>query len=143
MSKMTKTYDHSLLLHDDAAITASAAGSVGGVARVINLGTGNVFGDIIVDVSALDVDTGNEIVTIGVQLSSKSNFADDIYQVASLAIGDAAAIAGDVDMTTGRYVIPFNNFIANSVTKQYLRLYFTVGGTVAGFDCVAYLAIKS
>ena len=143
MSKMTKTYDHSLLLHDDAAITASAAGSVGGVARVINLGTGNVFGDIIVDVSALDVDTGNEIVTIGVQLSSKSNFADDIYQVASLAIGDAAAIVGDVDMTTGRYVIPFNNFIANSVTKQYLRLYFTVGGTVAGFDCVAYLSLKA
>jgi hypothetical protein len=140
---ITKTYDHALLLHDDAAITASAAGSVAGVARVLDLGAGKVFGDIIVDVSALDVDTGNEIVTIGVQLSSKSNFADDIYQVASLAIGDAAAIVGDVDMTTGRYVIPFNNLIKDATVKRYLRLYFTVGGTVAGFDCVGYLAIKS
>lgn len=143
MGKMNKTYDHSLLLHDGDAITASAAGNVSGVARILDLGAGNVFGDIIVDVSALDVDTGNEIVTIGVQISNKSNFADDIYQVASLAIGDAAALVGDTDMTTGRYVIPFNNFIKEGITKRYLRLYFTVGGTVAGFDCVAYLAVKA
>lgn len=140
---ITKTYDHSLLLHDGDAITASAAGSVGGVAKILDLGSGNVFGDIIVDVSELDVDTGNEIVTIGVQVSSSATFASDNYQIASLAIGDAAVLAGDTDMTTGRYVIPFNNLIKNGTAKRYLRLYFTIAGTVGGFDCVAYLAVKS
>lgn len=140
---ITKTYDHSLLLHDGDAITASAAGNVGGVAKILDLGAGNVFGDIIVDVSELDVDTGNEIVTIGVQVSSSATFASDNYQIASLAIGDAVVLTGDTDMTTGRYVIPFNNLIKNGTAKRYLRLYFTIVGLGGGFDCVAYLAVKS
>lgn len=142
MSRNKRTYDHALLLGDGGSITASAAAEVGGTARVLDLGAGQCYGDIIVDVSELDVDTGNEIVTIGVQISSSATFASDIYQVASLAIGDAAALAGDVDMTTGRYVIPFNNMIADDVVKRYLRIYYTIAGTVAGFDATAYLALR-
>jgi len=142
MAGITKTYDHSLLLHDGGAITSSAAGEVGGSARVLDLGAGKVEGDIIVDVTELDVDSNNEIVTIGVQISDTANFGSAFYQVASLAVGDASPLAGDTDMTTGRYVIPFNNMIANGVTKRYLRLYFTVAGTVAGFNCTAYLALR-
>lgn len=143
MAGITKTYDHALLLADGGSITASAAGEVGGVARILDLGAGKVFGDIVVDVSELDVDSGNEIVTIGVQISSSATFASDYYQVASLAIGDAAAIVGDVDMTTGRYVVPFNNMIKDGTTKRYLRIYYTIAGTVAGFDATAYLALKA
>lgn len=143
MSNVTKTFDYNLLLHDGDAITASAAGNISGTAKIADLGAGIVYGDIIVDVSALDVDTGNEIVTIGVQVSSSATFASDVYQLASLAIGDAAALTGDTDMTTGRYVIPFNNLIKNGTAKRYLRIYFTIAGTVASFDCVAYLSMRS
>lgn len=143
MAGITKTYDHSLLLHDGASISASAAGNVATVARILDLGAGKVYGDIIVDVTELDVDSNNEIVTIGVQISDSATFASAFYQVASLALGDATPLAGDTDMTTGRYVIPFNNMIADGVTKRYLRLYFTVAGTVAGFDCTAYLSLKA
>jgi len=142
MSNITKTYDHALLLDDGGSITASEAGEVGGVARILNLGEGFVGGDIIVDVSTLDVDTGNEVVTLGVQVSSEDDFASDYYQVASLVIGDATAISGDTDMTTGRYVIPFNNIIKNNTAKQYLRMYWTIAGTVAGFAATAYLSKK-
>lgn len=143
MASITKTYDHALLLSDGGSITSSAAGEVGGVAQIVDLGAGKVFGDIIIDVSELDVDTGNEIVTIGAQISSSSSFASDYYQVASISIGDAAAIPGDVDMTTGRYVLPFNNMIKDGTTKRYLRIYYTIGGTVAGFDATAYLSLKA
>ena len=142
MGNITKTYDHSLLLNDGGSITASAAALVDSAAKVLDLGLGLVEGDIMVDVSELDVDSNNEIVTIGVQISDSATFASGIYQVASLALGDASPLAGDTDMTTGRYVIPFNNLIGNGVTKRYLRLYFTIAGTVAGFDCTAYLAKK-
>jgi hypothetical protein len=142
--RRTRTYDDALVLHEYAtAITASAGGSDAAHAAIVaNLGNGFVEGDIIVDVSELDVDTGNEIVTIGVQISDDDDFSATYYQVASLAIGDAAVIAGDTDMTTGRYIIPFNNLIKDGQAMKYLRLYFTIAGTVAGFKCVAYLTKK-
>ena len=62
--------------------------------------------------------------------------------MASLQIGDAAALAGDTDMTTGRYVIPFNNLIKDGTTKRYMRMYWTIAGTVADFSASAYLALK-
>lgn len=142
MSRNKRTYDHSLLLADSGSITASAAALVGGSAKVVDLGSGQCYGDIVLDVTELDVDSNNEIVTVGVQLSDSATFASGIYQVASLALGDASPLAGDTDMTTGRYIIPFNNMIADDVTKRYLRIYYTIAGTVAGFTATAYLALR-
>lgn len=142
MAGITKTFDYSLYLDDGGSITASAAGEIGGTDKILDLGAGLVEGSVIVDVTELDVDTGNELVTLGVQISSSSTFASDYYQVASLQIGDAAALAGDTDMTTGRYVIPFNNLIKDGTTKRYMRMYWTIAGTVAGFSATAYLALK-
>lgn len=143
MAGVTKTYDHSLLLDDGGSITSSEAGEVAGSARILDLGAGYVYGDIIIDVTELDVDSSNEIITMGVQISSSATFASDYYQVASLAIGHATALVGDTNMTTGRYVVPFNNMIKDGTAKRYLRMYWTVGGTVAGFAATAYLSLKS
>lgn len=142
MAGITKTFDYSLYLDDGGAITASAAGEIGGTDKILDLGAGLVEGSVIVDVTVLDVDTGNELVTLGVQISSSATFASDYYQVASLQIGDAAVLAGDTDMTTGRYVIPFNNLIKDGTTKRYMRMYWTIAGTVADFSASAYLALK-
>jgi hypothetical protein len=150
--RVTRTYDDKLILNEyGTAITSSAAGSdTANTALIVDLAAGTagsdtsglVEGDIIVDVLTMDVDSGNEMVTIGVQLSNSATFASSYYQVSSLAVGDAAALVGDVDMTTGRYVIPFNNLIKDGTTLRYLRLYFTVAGTVSGFKCLAYLALR-
>lgn len=150
--RISKTYDDSLKLHEyGTALTASAAGSdEDDTAIILDLSTGTastsnagiVEGDIVVDVSTLDVDTGNEVITIGVQLSDSATFASGTYQVASLAIGDAAALTGDTDMTTGRYFIPFNNLIKDGTPMRYVRVYFTIAGTVSGFLCNAYLSLR-
>jgi hypothetical protein len=143
MSRVTKTYDDLLELKDAGLVAASAAATVSSAAKVIDLGAGDVEGDIIIDVSACEVASGNEIYTIGVQISSSASFASDIYEIVSLQLGDAAVIPGDVDMGVGRYVLPFQNRIANGVAKRYLRLYTTVGGTIAtGINYTAYLARK-
>jgi hypothetical protein len=143
MAGITKTYDHALLLHDGAVVNASVAGNVAGVARILDIGLGKVYGDIVVDVSAMDVADNDEIITIGVQISDSATFESVFWEVASLAIGDEGVINGDQAMTTGRYIIPFNNMIADGTTKRYLRLYFTEAGTVTTFDCVAYLTMRS
>ena len=146
MSKVTKTFDSLLELKDAYAVTTSAAAQVDSAAKIVTLGTGKVRGDIIIDVSACEVGSDDEKYIIGVQISSSSTFASDIYEVLTLPLGSAGTaagdnLAGDVDMATGRYTIPFQNTIADDVTKSYMRIYTHVSGTIStGINYTAYLA---
>lgn len=152
--RVSKTYDSLLELKDAGAVAASAAATVDSAAKIIDLGrgtadavtAGTVEGDIVIDVSACEVASDDEKYTIGIQISSTHDFSSDIYEILSVSLGASGTaagdvLAGDVDMTTGRYIIPFRNEIANGEPKRYLRLYTHVSGTVAtGINYSAYLA---
>ncbi len=147
-NRKTMTYDHKLLLHDGAVINASIAGNVATVARILDLGAGLVEGDIVIDVSAMDVDQSDELITVSAQISDSATFASGIYEACCLHIGDLTPIAAvsagcDVNRTIGRYILPFRNEIESGVQKRYLRLYFMEAGTTTTFDCVAYLVKRS
>ncbi|MFW9871961.1 MAG: hypothetical protein ACFFG0_02590 [Candidatus Thorarchaeota archaeon] len=139
-NRLTKTFDADLELKDAGLVAASAAAQVDSAAKIIDLGSGKVRGTIVIDASAVEVDTGDERYDVEVQVSSSATFASDIYTVAVLPLGDAATLVGDVDMGVGRYELPIVNTIANGVAKRYLRLYTTVAGTIAtGVNYTAYL----
>lgn len=144
--RVGKTYDDLLELKDAGLVAASAAATVDASAKILDLGAGTVEGDIIIDVSACEVASDDEKYIIGVQLSTSATFASTIYEVLTLPLGSAGTaagdnLAGDTDMTTGRWVIPFRNEIAGGTPVRYLRLYTTVSGTVAtGINYSAYLA---
>lgn len=141
MGRVTKTFDASLELKDAGLVASSAAAEVDSTAKIVDLGAGTVVGDIVIDVTACEVATGDEIYTIGAQISSSATFASDIYEVTSVKLGDATQIPGDVDMVEGRYILPFRNEIFNGTQKRYLRLYTTIAGTIAtGINYTAYLA---
>jgi hypothetical protein len=147
-NRKTRTYDHALLLHDGAALSASAAGNVATVARILDLGAGLVEGDIIIDVSAMDVNNTDEMITVCAQISDSATFASAIYEACNLRLGYAttlgtASTGCDVDRTTGRFILPFRNEIEGGVQKRYLRLYFMETGTTTTFDCVAWLSKRS
>lgn len=144
-NRRTKTYDDLLVLHEYAtALTASDYGTDADDTAIIrDLGTGLFEADMIIDVSALDVADGDELVIAGFQVSSSSTFASDIYEVAAIKLGDAAVLPGDTDMTTGRYILGVNNEIASGVCKRYGRVYFTISGTVGGFTSLVYLGIRA
>jgi len=143
MGKMHKTFDANLEMKDAGLVASSAAATVDSAARILDLGLGLVEGDVIIDVSACEVASGDEVYNIGFQVSSSASFASDIYEVATLILGDAAAIPGDVDMVEGRYVLPVKNIIFNGTEKRYARLYTTIAGTIAtGINYSAYLAKK-
>lgn len=147
-TRVSKTYDALLELKDAGAITASAAAQVDSAAKIIDLGTGLVEADVVVDISAIEVDSDDEKYTIGIQISSSSSFASDIYEVKQLMVGSAGTaegdnLGGDTDMGVGRYRVPFTNEIADGVTKQYMRIYVTIGGTIAtGINYIAYIAAR-
>lgn len=143
------TFDANLLLKDAGLIAADAAAQVGGSARVLDLGTGLVEGDIIIDISALEIASGDERYNIIAQLSSSATFASDIVIVALMPIGDGSTIGAafgtsgvDVDDLVGRYILPFRNE-RNGIWYRYLRLFTDVTGTIAtGIGYTAFLAIS-
>ena len=87
MSKMTTAYDSTLVLKDAGLVAASAAATVSSVAKIIDLGSGNVECDAIIDVTACEVASEDESYRIAVQLSNSATFADDVYEVESIQLG--------------------------------------------------------
>lgn len=136
------TYDAETVLHKPttAAITASAAGVVGVAAKVVDLGDAisATESKAIVDVADVSVGTGaKSVITIQ---ASDDNFAADIVTLATLELGDAAQLVGDVDQGVGRYELPFTN-VHNGAVKRYIRSYATIAVTspVSSLSYTAYL----
>lgn len=130
------TLDTTLQLEDAAAaITADGAGSA-----VLDLGAALVHGDIVIDVTAIDATTGDELYAIHVQVSDSATIASGIETVATLHLGGTTGALGqrDVASTTGRYILPVINQLA---TRQYryMRLYVDVSGTTPSITFTAYL----
>jgi hypothetical protein len=140
-SRPRYTFDADLEMRDSYAATSSAAAQVDSAARVIDLGTGFWAGDLVVDVTAAAVDGGDEAYTIQVQLSDNSDFSTGSeYEGAALRIGDAAVTGGDVDTTTGRYVIPFHNRVVDGTCLRYARVYTTHVGSTSSITFTAFAA---
>lgn len=133
-------YDSNLLLKDAGLVAASAAATVGGVAKTINLGAGLVEGKLIIDVTAIEIASNDELYKIALQGSDNADFSTgDEEDLAILELGAAEVLGGDVDSTTGRYAIPFRNE-RNGVVYPHGRIYTTVSGAVAtGINFSAWL----
>ena len=136
---MDSMYDSNLELQDSAAFTASAAGTVDSVAKIVNFGEGLVKGKMFVDVSALEIASNDEAYRICLQGSSESDFASTYEELAAVEVGAKEVINADQDSTTGRYVVPFTNE-RNGTIYSYGRLYLEAAGSiVTGITFSAWL----
>ena len=137
-----KIVDSLLQLKDAGAITADAAATVGGSAQVLDMGGGHL-GDnakVVIDISAAEVDTGNELYEIKVQGTNTAAFGGtDIVDLIVIRLGDAAVLAGASDLTTGRYVIPFS-LTQGDTTYRYIRAYTDVTGTTPSINYTAFVS---
>lgn len=134
------TFDFDMRLKDAGLVAASAAAQIGGAARVIDIGAGRVDARVIVDISAVEVATGDEKYVIIVQGSSSATFATDVWNFASVPLGDSTTSLETVDTLAGRrQEIAFCNEV-NGTTYRYVRLYTQVVGTIAtGINYVAHM----
>jgi len=133
-------YDTNLLLKDAGLVAASAAATVSSAAKTINLGAGLVEGKLYIDVTAIEIASNDELYKIALQGSDNSDFSTGSEEdLAILELGAAEVLGGDVDSTTGRYVVPFRTE-RNGVVYPHVRIYSTVSGTVAtGINFTAWL----
>ena len=130
-SRPTYTFDANLEFKDAGLVAADAAAQVDGSNQIIDVGAAKFKGDMVIDVTAIEVASGDEKYDIQVQGSTSSTFASGNEQLASLALGDSSVVGGDADSATGRFVLPFNNLAENGTPYRYLRLYTDVTGTIA------------
>jgi hypothetical protein len=143
-SRPTYTFDALLEFKDAGLVAASAAAQVDAAAKVVTLGTGVFKGVMVIDVTAIEVASGDESYKIAVELSDNSGFSSGTeFEKCALVLGDATIHGGDVDSAVGRYVLPFDNRAADGATYSYARIYTTVGGTVAtGINYTAFAAAE-
>jgi hypothetical protein len=130
-----KTYDHATLLKAAGLVAASAAGSV-----ILDLGDGLMEADMVIDITAMEVATGDEIYTISLEGSSVAAMSSGSVELAKITVGNNPAPA-DADTSTGRHILPIRNEL-NGTLYRYVRVYTTVAGTIAtGINYSAFLTI--
>jgi hypothetical protein len=127
-------------LKDAGLVASSQAGMVDGQAKVVNLGRELVEGKLVIDVSALEIASNNELYRIKLQGSAAHDFSAYVEDLAILELGAKEVLGGDQDSQAGRYVVPFAN-AKGLYAWPYVRLYTEVSGSVVtGINFSAHLA---
>ena len=139
MSEYTKyTYDHSLLLKAAGLVAATANGSI-----ILDLGAGFVRGDVVIDLTACEIASGDEIYTVSIEASNDADMNSNSVCLGRKTFGNAVLPMDNSLNTIGRYVIPFRNE-ENGTLYRYVRLHTTVAGTVAtGINYSAFIGMVS
>lgn len=143
-SRPSYTFDALLELKDAGLVAASAAATVDGSAKVCDVGTGLFEGTCVIDVTAIEVASGDEGYRIGIEGSTTTGFsAGTEVELGSILLGDSSITGGDTDSAAGRYTLPFNNREVDGVCYRYIRLFTTVQGAIAsGINFSAFIAPK-
>lgn len=127
-------YDDDLSLKAAGLIATTTTGST-----ILDLGAGIVDGFLVLDVSAVEVASNDEIYLVCLEGSNVAGMASGSVTLAQIEMGNSTAPA-DADTATGRFAIPFRNE-QNGTVYRYVRLYTEVAGTVAtGINFSAFVA---
>ena len=128
------TYDNSLLLKAAGLVASTTTEST-----ILDLGAGLVDGYLVLDVSACEVASNDEIYLVCLEGSNVAAMSSGSVTLAQIELGNATAPA-DADTGTGRFVVPFRNE-QNGTIYRYARIYTEVAGTIAtGINFVAFIA---
>lgn len=127
------TFDAELEFKDAGLVAASAAATVDSAAKYVDIGLGLFKGCMIIDVTALEIASNDEIYDIVIQGSNTTAFtAAATVELAALNLSAKEVKRTDTDKDdgTGRFKIYFDN--ENDGTYyQYIRIYTVVAGTIA------------
>ena len=127
-------YDSDLELQAAGLIDASADGGI------LDLGDGLVDGFLVIDLSACEIATGDEIYTVSVEGSNVAAMSSGSVCLAKKVFGNLVVPMDAALSTAGRYVVPFRNEEAGTVFR-YVRLSNLVAGTIAtGINFAAFIA---
>lgn len=132
--------DSGTQLKDAGLVAADAAGTVSSVAAYVDLGAANAYARfaIVIDWTACEVATGDEVYAIKVQGATSSAFST-AYVLTERRFGDSSVSFQPVDTPPSGRVVLFCDNVAHTsasdgnsqIACQYIRVYADVGGTIA------------
>lgn len=129
------TYDNALLLKAAGLLAASADGTI------LDLGSGFVEGAVVIDLSACEIATGDEIYTVSLEGSNVAAMTSGSVCLGKKVFGNLVVPMDAALSASGRYVIPFRNE-ENGTLYRYVRLSTLVAGTVAtGINFSAFIGM--
>lgn len=134
-------YDSDLVLKASGAITASAAAGT-----IVDLGsaTAKVRGDIVIEVTAIDIATNDETYDIVLQGSPDAAYgtAGNIHEICAIHLGakETKRTDSDKDDVIGRYILPFTN-TPYGTPFRYLQLYTVVGAAGSSITYSARMSL--
>ncbi len=123
------TFDYLARLQDAADIVATVVGKIASAEYIFDAGAGRLDARAIVDITGAEVASGNEHYRIYIQGSSSATFATNVWNLASLELGDSSVSLETVDTVAGQREIAFCNEV-NGTVYRYIRAYFFVAGTI-------------
>lgn len=128
------TYDNATLLKSAGLLATSTDGTI------LDLGDGLFDGYLVIDLTACEIGTGDEIYTVSLEGSTVSAMSSTSVCLAKKVFGNVVVPMDGACATAGRYVIPVRNE-ENGSLFRYVRLSTLVAGTIAtGINFSAFLA---
>lgn len=128
------TYDDALKLKAAGLLAASTD------SLILDIGDGLVDGYVVIDMSACEVATGDEIYTVSLEGSNVAAMTSGSVCLAKKVFGNLVVPMDAALSAAGRYVTPFRNEEAGTIYR-YVRLSTLVAGTIAtGINFSAFIA---
>lgn len=130
-------FDDELTLKDAGLVSATTTEST-----IVDLGGGLVDGFMVIDVTAVEVASGDEKYTIHLEGSNVAAMTSGSVSLAATFLGNATDPM-DAVTATGRFVVPFRNE-QNGTSYQFVRVYTLVAGAIAtGINFSAFMAKRT
>jgi hypothetical protein len=130
------TYDGDLELKAAGALTTSTDGDI------LDLGSGLVDGYLVLDVTAVETGSGNEIFTISLEGSNVAAMSSGSVCLAKKVFGNLVVPMDAALSAAGRYVVPFRNEEAGT-TYRYVRLSTLIAGSIStGISFSAFIGVE-
>jgi len=130
-------FDTQHVLKDSGEITSTGYGEVDAAAQVLNLGSGLVRGNLILEISRLAMQGNDQTYQIHLMGGDDESFTNTV-SLATLEVGPAETTQDGKDSKLGRYVVPFENQ-RNGTVYPYVRVRHVLGGTGPVINYVARL----
>lgn len=128
------TYDDTLEMKEAGLLATTTNGTIK------DLGEGLFDGYLVLDVSAVEIATGDEKYTISIEGSTVAAMTSASVGLGSKVFGNLVVPMDGALSTAGRYVIPFRNEEGGTLFR-YIRVHTLVAGTIAtGINFSAFLA---
>ena len=129
--------DVTLELKDFGVVTSSGYGEIDSTAKVVNLGSGLVRGNLIIDVAEMAMQDNDELYQLHLMGGDDESFTNTV-PVATVEIGCKEVTESNLDSKLGRYVVPFENE-KNGVVYPYVRVRHAISGTSPSINYTARL----